>query len=192
MTDKRSNICTNAKNDGRKGINGEASLRYAIADYTGQEIIVKSRKGAGKADIKVRTASKATLTIEVKTGCGQLTAPIYTEKQVNDLLADTGALVKAIAHTKYIAYCYDPEQDDFFIMPKAKFIEIFSQAGILRKKAYGDKWAITIQSYKPTPTFRASKATYNWIQEQLFDCGEYLDCFLDRLQITTILDEVEG
>lgn len=182
----------NTMNDGYNGIQTEVATRKAVAEYVGTAIVAGSRKSARHADLKVKTASNAILTIEVKTGCGWLVNPTLEQAQAVELLEDLQALKKAIAHSKYFAYA-PTAQDEVLIMPKGKFVDILAQYGILRaKKGSNGAYGVAIQSYIPTPTFRASKERYRAILDTLFDNGEYIDCFLDRVNAIEILDEVRA
>lgn len=186
-------LYTNNNDNGKDGRNAEIALREAVAEALGASILIKAIKSANKSDLKIKTAKGAILSIECKTGCGWLTPPTFTEDEAKELLSNLQALKKAIAHTRYIAYA-PTAQEDMLVMPKATFIDICANFGILRVKRHssGNGYGVTIQSYIPTPTFRASKERYQAIVDALFDNGEYIDCFLDRVDAIEILDEVRA
>lgn len=190
---KMTKFYSNAHDDGREGRNSELTFRISLAECLGKKINVDRIKSAYKADFKVRTAGGKTVTGECKTGCGWLTKPCYTQEQAQTLLQDLQALKKAVDHSSYIAYA-PTSADEMLIMPKSRFIEICAKHNILRIKKHssGCGYGVTIQSYVPTPTFRASKNRYEAILNDLFDNGEYLDCWVDRLNIVEILEEEEA
>lgn len=186
-------IYKNANDDGREGRNSELTFRISLAEHLGKFINPYCIKSAYKADFKVKTAGGKVITGECKTGCGWLTKPNYTQEQAQALLQDLQALKKAVDHSSYIAYA-PTSADDMLIMPKSRFIEICAKHNILRIKKHssGCGYGVTIQSYIPTPTFHASKNRYEAILSDLFDNGEYIDCWVERLHIIDILEEEEA
>lgn len=184
---------TNANDNGNNGRNAELNLRGQVADLLGKSIRVDRIKSARRADLKVKTAKGKIMTVESKTGCGWVTNPNYTQEQAQDLLQDLQMLKKAIAHTMYIAYA-PTANDEMLIMPKARFIEICAKHNILRVKKHssGCGYGVTIQSYIPTPTFKASPVRYQAILDDLFNTGDYIDCWIEQKQIVDILEEEEA
>lgn len=183
-------IYTNTNDDGRDGRNAEIDFRVTLAQNLGRTISPDRIKTMNKADFKVKTAGGKVITGECKTGCGWLTKPCYTQEQAQELLEDLQALKKAVAHSSYIAYA-PTANDDMLVLTKSCFIEICARYNILRVKKHssGCGYGITIQSYIPTPTFKASPTRYEAILNDLFENGEYVDCWLDRLNIVEILEE---
>lgn len=183
-------IYKNANDDGREGRNAEIDFRIALAEALGKKIKPEAIKASHKADFKVKTVGGKVITGECKTGCGWLTRPDYTEAEAKDLLTDLRNLKKAVAHSSYIAYA-PTASDEMLIMTKSAFIDLCARYNLLRIKKHssGCGYGITIQSYIPTPTFRASKTRYEAILNDLFDNGEYIDCWIERLSVVDILEE---
>ena len=164
----------NNKNDnGRNGRNFEVLFRELINGK------IEAVHGQGKSDIAVKSG----VTIECKTGAGMLTAPIYATKEEATEALESGAF--RMTKAKFVAYLptFDGTNEaDAFILTQANFIKVFRDNGKLRvKQASSGGWAITIQNYIPTPTFKASVKTYEKILADLFDNGEFYDIFLERM-----------
>lgn len=120
--------------------------------------------------------------IETKTGCGWLLNPEYATPE--DALAAWASKKNPIPKARYIAY--NPTFTDFdgltefIVLTQTQFINALNKYNLVRVKAHSGKYGIAIQSYIPTPTFKASKQRYNDFMATLENNGLYLDCFADK------------
>lgn len=162
--------------DGAAGADYETVVRYCM---TG--IISRVHK-AGIADIAVKSG----VTVECKTGCGWLTAPDWSdEDRALEALYSGQWRMSRASHVCYLPRYNGPESvADAIVLRQADFIRIFSEAGKIRvKKHSAGGWGIAIQSYIPTPTFKASPRKFQSIIDAMMDAGEYIDTFCARMGV---------
>jgi hypothetical protein len=125
------------------------------------------------------------MSIECKTGCGWLVNPEFDTK--DDAIEYFESTKYPMMHASFVAYL--PKWDgtnemDALILPQRRFLKCLAKNNLVRAKAGSNGlWGISIQSYIPTPTFKASKERYESFMNDLFDNGEYLDSFIERLGI---------
>jgi hypothetical protein len=87
----------------------------------------------------------------------------------------------------YVAYVpqYDENTclEDVRFLTQAQFLAIFADAGKVRvKRGSNGQYGIAIQSYIPTPTFKASKAKYQAILDRLND-GLTAEEFIEKFAL---------
>lgn len=160
----------NERDHGRKGRNMEEDGRLLFKQ------VDERCHPLGVADMVVKRG----VTVEFKTGCGWLVSPIYDSKEEVEEMLDDFKMVKAM----YV--CYLPEYDgtniyDAIVITQKKFLTVFRNHGKIRvKKGSNGLWGIAIQSYIPTPTFKASVKTYEAILQDLADNGMIIEEFAEK------------
>ena len=170
------------RNDfGRDGRNYELMVRYAlgmVADLSSEKM-----HGHGKADVNVKHG----VTLECKTGCGWLVSPVFDTPYEAQAVLDSGEfkMLKAM-FVAYLPQYNGSNLADTRVLTQKKFLAILAKHGKLRikKSSANGKWGITIQSYIPTPTFKASQAVYASILHDLDTEGETLEQFANRMGLT--------
>lgn len=150
---------SNTKNPGNCGRAFESAVRYRILHR------VESAHSGNISDLTVKVGNQY-VAIECKQGCGWVNVPeLETEEEAQEAL-DNFDMHRA----KYV--CYIPKftgdnVDEAYMLTKHAFISILRKYNLLRVKRNGKAgyYGICIQSYIPTPKFKASKERYNSILE---------------------------
>ena len=125
--------------------------------------------------------------VEIKTGCGWLLNAEYDT--VDAAWAAWNSKKNPIPKARYIAY--NPTftdfdgLTDFIVLTQSQFISALNKYSLIRVKPHSGKYGIAIQSYIPTPTFKASKQRYNDFIATLENNGLYLDCFAEKKLLET-------
>lgn len=155
------NTYTNTADDGRFGRNFEVDLRAYLT------ALLTRMHPMNTTDVVVKRG----VTLECKTGCGWLVNP-WTDDilEADDVLANGFKMRRAT----YVAYVPQYDENtclaDVRFLTQAQFLTIFADAGKVRvKRGSNGQYGIAIQSYIPTPTFKASKAKYQAILDRLND-----------------------
>lgn len=165
-------VYTNERDDGKNGRNFEVEFRLLL---TGEE---GASNPQGVADILVKRG----VVLECKTGCGWIVYPTYRTKEEAEALIESGFKMKKAMFVAYLPKFDGTNAADALVLTQAKFLAVFGKYRKLRvKKSSDGLWGIAIQSYIPTPTFKASAKVYESILADLFDNGEYYDTFAERM-----------
>lgn len=170
----------NAKDVGRQGRNFEVTMRFVLGLLEEESLETEKMHGQGKADCIVKKG----VTLECKSGCGWLVSPIYDTPYQAQKALDNGDI--KMLRAMFVAYipCYDGTNlHETRILTQKAFINIFSRFGKLRikKSSANGKYGITIQSYIPTPTFKASQAVYQGILQALDEEGMTIEQFANKM-----------
>ena len=170
----------NTNDPGRLGRNYECTVRFVLGLLDTESTETEKMHGQGKADCIVKKG----VTLECKSGCGWLVSPIYDTPYQAQKALDNGDI--KMLRAMFVAYipCYDGTNlHETRIMTQKAFINIFSRFGKLRikKSSANGKYGITIQSYIPTPTFKASQAVYQGILQALDEEGMTIEQFAIKM-----------
>ena len=133
---------------------------------------------AGIADCKVKRG----VSVEVKTGAGELDPFGYDTKEEAMEAMEAGEYLKGCTHVAYLAKFDGHNLEDFIVTSKKRFIKILLTYNLVRVKHSTDgKWKITIQNFLPTPNFHPSKEKAGCFFEALEENGLYIDLFCEKM-----------
>ena len=169
------NLYTNTADDGRFGRNFEVDMRQYLKS------VFERVHHMDKSDVSIKRG----VTLECKTGCGWLVSPFTTDICEADDVLENGFKMRRATYVAYVPK-YDESVDlsEVRILTQAQFLSIFRDAKKLRVKRSSDGvYGIAIQSYIPTPSFKASRATYAWILEQLASTGLSAEEFVEKFAL---------
>lgn len=167
---------------GKDGKRADVAVRYAV---TGK---IERCHSAGDVDCVVKRG----VTVEIKTGCGELEPFGYDTKEEAIEAMEAGRFLLGCTHVAYLPRFTGDNVDSVLVLPRKRFISLLQKYNLIRvKQATCGTWKVTIQSYLPTPTFHASKDRAVMFLEDLETYGLYLDCFCEKM-LNRELYEVEG
>lgn len=163
---------SNTADDGRFGRSFEVDFREIL---TGA---VERCHPLGVADVAVKRG----VTVETKTGCGWLVNPEFdnAEDAWNYFENAYKPMIKA-SHVAYLPKWNGENTRDAIILTQAKFLNILEKNKLVRAKSNKGYFGIAIQSYIPTPTFKASVSRYESFLNDLADNGEIIEEFAERM-----------
>lgn len=164
---------SNGADDGRFGRSFEVEFRKKL---TGA---VERVHPLGVADVLVKSG----VTIECKTGCGWLVnAEFETAEDAMKYFENSYKPMIKASHVAYLPKWTGSNTEDAIILTQRKFLKILEAHNLIRsKKSTQGLYGISIQSYIPTPTFKASQAVYDNIVESLKTKGETIEEFANRV-----------
>lgn len=166
------NAYTNTKDTGMNGRNFEVDLRAHL-----MHIYELFCHHMDKTDISVKRG----VALEVKSGCGWLVSPFTSDIMEADALLQDGFKMKRATYVAYIPqYTENTDISEVRFFTQAQFLRIFSDFGKVRvKRSSAGLYGLAIQTYIPTPTFRASKKVYQAILDRL-DEGLTAEEFVEK------------
>ena len=165
-------LYTNILDDGLHGRNLEVDLRDYIASK------YESCHGQNITDI----VAKRGVALECKQGCGWLVSPSMDYMEAFDLL-EQGFKMKKAHYVAYMPkYTSDGDISALRFLTQKQFLDIFTKYNKVRvKKSSAGKYGLAIQSYIPSKSFRASKATFLAIVTDLLETGLTVDQFMSKM-----------
>lgn len=158
---------------GRNGDNTENCVQWSVNGT------LSRRRPEGCTDVVV----KAGVTLEVKTGCGWLVNPWTDSKDEAQEAIDNGLKMRRAAFVAYLPRYEGPESlYEMTVNTQRNFLEILARYNLIRvKKGSNGLYGVAIQSYIPSPSFKASVTRYNAVLDGLSAAGETLDDFIRRV-----------
>lgn len=176
------NTYTNTKDTGMNGRNFEVDLRAYLYSVIGRMAVDSDNRfhHMDLADLILKRG----VTLEAKTGCGWLVSPFTADIREADALLANGFKMKKATYVAYLPqYNENTDISEVRFFTQAQFLRIFSDNGKVRVKRSSDKrYGLAIQTYIPTPTFRASKKVYANILAEL-DGGMTAEEFFERIGV---------
>ena len=166
------NYVKNTSDDGRFGRSFEVDFREILTGVSHR------MHPLGIADITVKRG----VTVECKSGCGWLVSPEFdsAEEAMEYFVNSYKPMLKA-SHVAYLPKWTGDNTRDAIVLTQRKFLEILSRHNLIRTKGKKGSYGVAIQSYIPTPTFRASQKRYDAFLEDLADNGEIVEEFAERI-----------
>lgn len=171
------NTYTNTKDTGMNGRNFEVDLRAYLKG------IFERCHHMDVTDISIKRG----VTLEVKSGCGWLVSPFTSDVcEAYDLL-DNGFKMRRATYIAYLPqYSEVTDISEVRFFTQAQFLRIFSDFNKVRvKRSSAGQYGLALQSYIPTPTFRASKKVYQAILDRL-DEGMTAEEFVDKFGLAVV------
>lgn len=130
---------------------------------------------------------KSGVVIEWKNGCGSLDGFGYDTKEEAELAMIERRYLPNCTHIAYIPKFNGENMDETIITPRLRFIKILEQFKLVRVRRETDgKWRVAIQSYIPSPTFKASPERMAAFIEALEENGLYIDLFAEKFDIDLV------
>ena len=163
---------SNTADDGRFGRSFEVDFREIL---TGA---IERCHPLGVADVSVKRG----VTVETKTGCGWLVNPTFdTPEEAWHFFENTYKPMLKASHVAYLPKWTGENTRDCIILTQKKFLAVLERNKLIRAKGNKGYFGICIQSYIPTPTFKASVSRYESFLEDLSNTGEIIEEFAERM-----------
>lgn len=127
---------------------------------------------------------KSGVVVEWKNGCGSLDGRGYETKEEAEEAMINRQYLPNCTHVAYVPKFNGSNMEETIITPRLRFIKVLEQFKLVRVRRETDgMWRVAIQSYIPTPTFKASPERMAAFIEALEENGLYIDLFAEKYGI---------